>query len=281
LTLYEPGEYQLKLSYYGNQETVAKWTVHEPAKKRCAKNVILFIGDGMPQSAITAARLIGHKQVNGKYQSKMQLDDMDHVGLQMTHSIDRSVSPRSMVQKETSQLTFGVAASSPTQPTLLRLCTPVTRPPSMLYPSTLTLPLTVCTVMPVRDRNLRSNVTALDDPRVETIAELFQNQIGGPVGIVSTAFVADATPITLAGHTRDRDLYAPLIAQMLNGQTNLSWVDWKGPGKLSLPFFDGLKIDMRTQMCSSVVAPNNSSLVQDRLTEPTTMMPLPPRDTRS
>lgn len=89
LTLYEPGEYQLKLSYYNNQETLAKWTVHEPAKKRCAKNVILFIGDGMPQSAITAARLIGHKQINGKYQSKMQLDDMDHVGLQMTHSIDR------------------------------------------------------------------------------------------------------------------------------------------------------------------------------------------------
>ena len=33
------------------------------------KNVILFIGDGMPQSAITAARLLAHKQINGKYQS--------------------------------------------------------------------------------------------------------------------------------------------------------------------------------------------------------------------
>jgi hypothetical protein len=35
----------------------------------------------------------------------------------------------------------------------------------------------------------------------------------------------------LATHTRDRDLYAPLIQQMLNGQSNFSWVDWKGPGE--------------------------------------------------
>ena len=33
-----------------------------------------------------------------------------------------------------------------------------------------------------------------DDPKVETIAELFKRRIGGPVGIVSTAYIADATP---------------------------------------------------------------------------------------
>lgn len=100
-----------------------------------------------------------------------------------------------------------------------------------------TLPLTVRSKTVFMSVDLTElNSLALDDPRVETIAELFQNQIGGPVGIVSTAFVADATPITLAGHTRDRDLYAPLIAQMLNGQTNLSWVDWKGPGRSLLIF---------------------------------------------
>ncbi|KAJ9126780.1 hypothetical protein QFC24_001812 [Naganishia onofrii] len=191
LTLYEPGQYQLKLSYYNTQQTLANWTVHEPAKKRCAKNVILFIGDGMPQSAITAARLIGHKQVNGKYKSTMQLDNMDHVGLQMTHSIDSFITD---------------SANSATA----------------LYTGHKS---TVNAISVYAD----SSPNPFDDPRVETIAELFQNQIGGPVGIVSTAFVADATPITLATHTRDRDLYAPLINQMLNGQTNFSWVDWKGP----------------------------------------------------
>jgi len=33
-----------------------------------------------------------------------------------------------------------------------------------------------------------------DDPKVETIAELFRRRIGGALGIVSTAFIADATP---------------------------------------------------------------------------------------
>jgi alkaline phosphatase len=36
----------------------------------------------------TAARLIGHKQINGKYQSTMAMDKFPVVGHQMTHSID-------------------------------------------------------------------------------------------------------------------------------------------------------------------------------------------------
>jgi len=35
---------------------------------------------------------------------------------------------------------------------------------------------------------------SLDDPKVETIAELFRRRIGGGLGIVSTAYIADATP---------------------------------------------------------------------------------------
>ena len=37
---------------------------------------------------ITAARLIGHKSINGRYQSLMQMDQMDALGHQMTHSLD-------------------------------------------------------------------------------------------------------------------------------------------------------------------------------------------------
>jgi hypothetical protein len=36
---------------------------------------------GMTQNMITAARLIAHKSINGKYQSLMQLDQMDNLGL--------------------------------------------------------------------------------------------------------------------------------------------------------------------------------------------------------
>ena len=36
---------------------------------------------GMTQSMITAARLLGHKSINGVYQSLMQMDEMDNLGL--------------------------------------------------------------------------------------------------------------------------------------------------------------------------------------------------------
>lgn len=37
-------------------------------------DVLLFIGDGMTTNMITAARLIAHKTVNGRYQSTMAMD---------------------------------------------------------------------------------------------------------------------------------------------------------------------------------------------------------------
>jgi alkaline phosphatase len=38
--------------------------------------VLFFIGDGMTISMQTAARLIAHKSVNGKYQSMLQMDQV-------------------------------------------------------------------------------------------------------------------------------------------------------------------------------------------------------------
>lgn len=35
---------------------------------------------GMTQAMITAARLIGHKSINGKYQTLMQMDTMEALG---------------------------------------------------------------------------------------------------------------------------------------------------------------------------------------------------------
>jgi hypothetical protein len=34
---------------------------------------------------ITAARLLGHKSINGKYQSMMKMDEFPVLGHQMTH----------------------------------------------------------------------------------------------------------------------------------------------------------------------------------------------------
>jgi len=88
VALYNPGNYTATLTYYNGTTTKTNWVVRQPSGKRAAKNVILFIGDGMTQSMITAARLIAHKSINGEYQSLMQLDQMEALGHQMTHSID-------------------------------------------------------------------------------------------------------------------------------------------------------------------------------------------------
>lgn len=48
-----------------------------------------------------------------------------------------------------------------------------------------------------------SSPNPLDDPKIQSIGELFHEVRGGGVGIVSTAFIADATPGALTGKTTD------------------------------------------------------------------------------
>lgn len=77
-----------------------------------------------------------------------------------------------------------------------------------------------------------SSKSPFDDPKIETIAELFWRIAGGHVGIVSTAFIADATPTTLTAHTRDRSQYGAVVDSFLNGITNYTWTNWTGPDVL-------------------------------------------------
>lgn len=77
-----------------------------------------------------------------------------------------------------------------------------------------------------------SSKSPFDDPKFETIAEIFHRLYKGAVGIVSTAFIADATPAALTAHTRDRDQYGAVIDSFLNGITNYTWTNWTGPDVL-------------------------------------------------
>lgn len=191
LFLNEPGKYIVTLEYYNGEKTTAEWLVRPIVKERKAKNVIFFIGDGMTTNMITAARLLGHKSINGKYQTRMQMDEFPVLGHQMTHSIDsyitdsaNSASALYSGHKSTVNA-MGVHADSSPDP--------------------------------------------FDDPKVETIVEVFRRITKGAWGAVSTAFLADATPIALTGHTRRRSEYGPLIDQALNGVTNYSWTNHGGP----------------------------------------------------
>lgn len=90
MQLHNPGHYTLTFTYNDGQTTVAHWDVLPLAEKPKAKNAIVFIGqssyavayitltttgDGMATSMISAARLLAHKSINGKYQSKMKMDE--------------------------------------------------------------------------------------------------------------------------------------------------------------------------------------------------------------
>ncbi|KAK3719737.1 hypothetical protein LTR37_004274 [Vermiconidia calcicola] len=193
VALYEPGEYEAVLNYNGTS-TTAYWLVRDLSETRKAKNVLLFIGDGMTTNMITAARLIAHKSINGRYQSTMAMDKFPVLGHQMTHSIDSFITD---------------SANSATA----------------LYTGHKS---TVNALGVYRD----SSEDAFDDPKIETIAELFWRITGGHVGIVSTAYLADATPAALTSHTSDRGEYGAVVDSFVHGIVNYTWTEWSGPDVL-------------------------------------------------
>lgn len=195
VALYEPGEYEATLTYYGHKKTVANWFVRDVPIKRRAKNVILFVGDGMTTNMITAARLMAHRSINGKYMTKMALDKFPILGHQMTHSMDSFITD---------------SANSATA----------------LYSGHKT---TVNALNVYVD----SSSDPFDDPKFENIAEVFRRRYpDGGVGIVSTAFLADATPAGLAAHTSDRGEYDHVISAYYEGLTDYKWTQWEGPDVL-------------------------------------------------
>lgn len=183
------------MTYYGTQQTVANWVVRDMPAKRRAKNVVMFIGDGMTTNMITAARLIAHRSINGRYMTKMALDKFPVLGHQMTHSMDSFITD---------------SANSATA----------------LYSGHKT---TVNALNVYVD----SSSDPFDDPKFETVSEIFRRQYpDGGVGIVSTAFLADATPGGLAAHTSDRGEYDHVISSYYEGLTDYAWTNWNGPDVL-------------------------------------------------
>ncbi|KIX09312.1 uncharacterized protein Z518_00391 [Rhinocladiella mackenziei CBS 650.93] len=194
VAFYEPGQYIATLTYRGTSHTYANWTVRDISPRRRAKNVLMFIGDGMTTNMITAARLIAHQSINGKYQTKMAMDSFPMLGHQMTHSLDSFI---------TDSANSATALYTGHKSTVNALGVYVD-----------------------------SSEDKFDDPKVETIAELFHRLRRGGVGIVSTAFIADATPGALTAHTPDRGQYGAVVDSFLNGITNYTWTDWSGPDVL-------------------------------------------------
>src|SRR4051812_2641411 len=79
VSLPQPGPYRVKV-VHGAETREVVWTVYETGPRK-AKNVILFIGDGMSPAHWTAARLLSKGIAEGKALGKLAMDDMPHMAL--------------------------------------------------------------------------------------------------------------------------------------------------------------------------------------------------------
>ena len=164
VVLDQPGRYKLAATD-GKQALEVEWEVYATGPRR-AKNVILFIGDGMTIANRTAARVLSRGITEGKYRGMLSFDDMPSTALIGTSGVDSLITDSANAMSayttghKSSVNALGVYASRA--------------------------------------------VGNLAHPKVETITELVKRKTKMGVGIVSDAELQDATPAAMVAHTRRR-----------------------------------------------------------------------------
>jgi alkaline phosphatase len=157
----------------GNQKAIVTWDVFDTPKGRTAKNVILFVGDGLSVAHRTAARIMSKGMVEGRYGGELAIDAMPHMALVSTAGSDSIVtdSANSMSAYTTGHKTCVNAMG--------------------IY--------------------CAKNTSNSGHPTVETIAELVKRKLGLAVGVVTNTEVEDATPAAMVAHTRRRMDYDDIV----------------------------------------------------------------------
>jgi alkaline phosphatase len=176
--LAKPGKYVVEAT--ANDKTArVTWEVFDtPAAT--AKNVILFIGDGMTVAHRTAARILSKGLVEGRYGGELAIDDMPHMALVSTSGSD------SVVTDSANSMSAYTTGHKSCVNALGVYCS--------------------------RNKN------TLDHPRVETIAELTKRLRGLSVGVVTNTEIEDATPAGMVAHTRRRADYNDIVKMFFDAQ---------------------------------------------------------------
>ena len=86
VSLPQPGTYKVRVTD-GDQVRELTWNVYDTGPRK-AKNVILFIGDGMSLAHRVAARLLSKGIAEGKARGKLAMDDMPQMALVATAGSD-------------------------------------------------------------------------------------------------------------------------------------------------------------------------------------------------
>lgn len=175
VTLDKPGAYRIDVGTGATTRSVT-WNVYDTGPRR-ARNVILFIGDGLSLSHRVAARMLSKGVAEGRSRGKLAIDDMPAMALVATAGSDSIIT-------DSANSASAYATGHKTATNAMGV---------------------------YADRT--ANV--FDDPRVETITSLAKRKLDLAIGIVTNTEIEDATPAAMIAHTRRRAAYDEIVAQYL------------------------------------------------------------------
>ncbi|WP_218082105.1 alkaline phosphatase [Anthocerotibacter panamensis] len=193
-----PGSYTVTatVNVGGTNRTITNnYRVASYAFRGNVKHVVFFLGDALGLPVRSAARIVGKGIFEGRGNGKLNMDAMDEYGLVHTSSFDSVITDSA--------------------PGMANYVTGLKQPNNGLNVSPDNTP----------DQTL-------DNPRIETLWEFMKRTQGWKTGVVSDAFITDATPAAGAAHTRNRgdrraiaqqflDFYQDGTAQPLTGYAGL------------------------------------------------------------
>ena len=164
----KPGTYKVQAG-----AAAVTWNVYSTGPRK-ARNVILFIGDGLSPAHRIGARLLSKGIAEGKSLGKLAIDDMPYMALVATAGTDSIVTDSANAASA-----FATGHKSA-----------------------------------VNAMGVYADRTAnpFDDPKVETIGELVKRH-NMALGIVTNTESEDATPAAMATHTRRRASYDKIVEQ--------------------------------------------------------------------
>lgn len=174
-----PGRYPVVAGVKGSTVSVT-WEVFGTPEERAARNVILFIGDGLSVAHRTAARMLSKGISQGRYGGDLAIDDMPHMALVSTSGTDSIVTDS--------------ANSASAYTTGHKSC------------------VNALGVYCARNRS------TLGHPTVETIASLARRRRGLAAGVVTNTEIEDATPAAMFAHTRRRADYDDIVRMLYEAE---------------------------------------------------------------
>ena len=152
--------------HLGANHPLFHWTPEPSAETPRARNVILLIGDGMGVAHRTAARVLSKGYAGGKANGTLAMDRLPYNGMLMTSSLNSLIT-------DSAPGAHNYSTGNKTNNGM-----------EGVFPD--------------------NTSDDADNPRIENLSEYVQRHFGMVTGIVSDAFLTDATPAAFLAHTSNR-----------------------------------------------------------------------------